>query len=63
MGYADKWLTLFGIILAPVYLFLRAKRLRQIPSYGIVWVACFILSILLSLPRGSFPPITLGLCT
>jgi hypothetical protein len=53
-GYADKWLTLFGIMLAPVYLFLRAKRLRQIPSYGIVWVACFILSILLSLPGGFF---------
>ena len=35
-GYADKWLTLFGILLAPVYLFLRAKRLRQFPSYGIV---------------------------
>lgn len=53
-GYADKWLTLFGILLAPVYLFLRAKRMRQFPSYGIVWVACFILSILMSLPGGFF---------
>jgi GYF domain 2 len=50
-GYADKWLTLFGILLAPVYLFLRAKRLRQFPSYGIVWVACFIIGFLLSIPH------------
>lgn len=53
-GYSNKWLTLFGIVLAPVYLFLRAKRLRQVPSYGIVWVACFILSILMSIPGGFF---------
>ncbi|WP_316197851.1 DUF4339 domain-containing protein [Bradyrhizobium sp. SZCCHNS2002] len=53
-GYADKWLTLFGILLAPVYLFLRAKRLRQFPSYGIVWVACFIISLLMSIPGGFF---------
>ncbi|MGJ4905501.1 DUF4339 domain-containing protein [Bradyrhizobium sp. HKCCYLS2058] len=53
-GYADRWLTLFGILLAPVYLFLRAKRLRQFPSYGIVWVACFIVSFLMSIPGGLF---------
>jgi GYF domain 2 len=53
-GYADKWLTIFGILLAPVYLFLRAKRLRQFPSYGIVWVASFIISFLMSLPGGFF---------
>lgn len=28
-GYAGKWLTIFGVILAPAYPFLRAKRLRQ----------------------------------
>jgi hypothetical protein len=53
-GYFDKWLTLSGILLAPVYLFLRAKRLRQFPSYGIAWVACFVISILMSLPGGFF---------
>jgi hypothetical protein len=53
-GYSDKWLTVSGILLAPAYLFLRAKRLRQFPSYGIVWVACFIISILMSLPGGFF---------
>ncbi|MGJ5051650.1 GYF domain-containing protein [Bradyrhizobium oligotrophicum] len=53
-GYFDKWLTLSGILLAPVYLFLRAKRLRQFPSYGIAWVACFVISTLMSLPGGFF---------
>jgi hypothetical protein len=51
-GYADKWLTLLGILLAPAYLFLRANRLRQFPSYGIVWIACFIFSIWMMLPGG-----------
>ena len=50
-GYEDKWLTAFGLILAPVYLFLRAKRLGQFPSYGIVWVIMFAVSILLSIPH------------
>ncbi|MES2028241.1 MAG: hypothetical protein V4477_03605 [Pseudomonadota bacterium] len=50
-GYEDKWLTTFGLILAPVYLFLRAKRLGQFPSYGIVWVIMFAISILLSIPH------------
>ena len=49
-GYADRWLTIFGIILAPVYLFLRAKRLRQTPSYGYAWVVSFIISIYLLIP-------------
>lgn len=53
-GYFDKWLTVSGVLLAPAYLFLRAKRLQQFPSYGIVWVACFIVSILMSLPGGFF---------
>ncbi|MGJ4899129.1 DUF4339 domain-containing protein [Bradyrhizobium oligotrophicum] len=53
-GYFDKWLTLSGILLAPVYLFLRAKRLRQFPSYGIAWAVCFVISILMSLPGGFF---------
>jgi hypothetical protein len=48
-GYVDKWLTLFGILLAPVYLFLRAKRLRQTPTYGYAWVVSLIISILLSI--------------
>jgi hypothetical protein len=50
-GYADKWLTSFGLILAPAYLFLRAKRLGQFPSYGLTWIATFGVNIFLSLPN------------
>ena len=46
-GYADKWLTLVGVLLAPGYLFLRASRLRQTPSYAFAWVISFVLGIIL----------------
>ncbi|BBZ99851.1 DUF4339 domain-containing protein [Bradyrhizobium diazoefficiens] len=46
-GYSSGWLTLFALLLAPVYLFLRAQRLRQTPTYGFVWIASFIVSIIL----------------
>ncbi|MHC2584194.1 DUF4339 domain-containing protein [Bradyrhizobium diazoefficiens] len=46
-GYSSGWLTLFALLLAPVYLFVRAQRLRQTPSYGFVWIATFIASIIL----------------
>lgn len=46
-GYADKWLTLVGVLLAPAYLFLRASRLRQTPSYGFAWVVSFVLGLLI----------------
>lgn len=46
-GYSSGWMTLFAVLLAPGYLFLRAKRLRQTPTYGFVWVASFIATIVL----------------
>ncbi|MGY3487955.1 hypothetical protein ACVW1C_005838 [Bradyrhizobium sp. USDA 4011] len=46
-GYGSGWLTLFALLLAPVYLFVRAQRLRQTPTYGFVWIASFILSTIL----------------
>lgn len=46
-GYSSGWLTLFALLLAPVYLFLRAQRLRQTPTYGFVWIASFIVTIIL----------------
>jgi GYF domain 2 len=46
-GYNSRWMKLFALLLAPVYLFARAQRLRQTPSYGFVWVGTFIASILL----------------
>jgi hypothetical protein len=45
-GYSSGWLTLFALLLAPVYLFARAQRLRQTPTYGFVWIASFIISII-----------------
>lgn len=46
-GYSSGWMTLFALLLAPVYLFVRAQRLRQAPIYGFVWIASFIASIIL----------------
>jgi len=46
-GYSSGWMTVFALLLAPVYLFMRAQRLRQTPSYGYVWIASFIVSIVL----------------
>jgi hypothetical protein len=46
-GYNSGWMTLFALLLAPVYLFMRAQRLRQTPNYGYVWIASFVVSIIL----------------
>ena len=46
-GYSSGWMMLFALLLAPAYLFMRARRLRQTPSYGYVWIASFIVSIVL----------------
>lgn len=46
-GYSSGWMTFFALLLAPVYLFVRAQRLRQTPTYGFVWIASFIASIIL----------------
>jgi GYF domain 2 len=46
-GYSSGWLTFFALLLAPIYLFVRAQRLRQTPTYGFVWIASFIISIIL----------------
>lgn len=48
-GYSSRWIKIFAIILAPAYLFARAQRLRQTPSYGFVWIGTFIASILLQI--------------
>lgn len=46
-GYSSGWMTFFAVLLAPVYLFMRAQRLRQTPTYGYVWIASFVVSLLL----------------
>jgi hypothetical protein len=45
-GYNSGWMTFFALLLAPAYLFMRAQRLRQTPTYGFVWIASFIVSII-----------------
>jgi hypothetical protein len=45
-GYSSGWMTFFALLLAPAYLFMRAQRLRQTPSYGYAWIASFIVSII-----------------
>jgi hypothetical protein len=46
-GYNSGWMTLAALLLAPAYLFMRARRLRQKPTYAYVWVASFVISIFL----------------
>jgi hypothetical protein len=45
-GYSSGWMTLFALLFAPAYLFMRAQRLRQTPTYGYVWLASFIVSVI-----------------
>ncbi len=45
-GHDTKGMGIMAALLVPVYLFVRASRLRQSPSYAVVWVINFILSLL-----------------
>jgi GYF domain 2 len=46
-GYGSNWLRAAAVLLAPVYLFVRAKRLRQTPWYAICWIVTFLFGIFL----------------
>lgn len=46
-GHSSKWMTGFAALLTPIYLFMRAKKLKQRPTYAITWVALFVFSLLL----------------
>jgi hypothetical protein len=46
-GYPGNLLVQVFILPAPVYLFMRAHRLKQSPRYGFVWIACFVLMLFL----------------
>jgi GYF domain 2 len=41
----DGW-GRWGILVVPVYLFIRAAKLKQSNGYAIIWLACFAVSIL-----------------
>jgi hypothetical protein len=45
-GHSSKYMPLLAVLLVPVYLFTRAKRLRQFPYYGIVWAVCFVFELI-----------------
>jgi GYF domain 2 len=44
-GYDRSAWGVWGILFVPVYLFIRAAKLRQNNGYAIVWLFCFGLSI------------------
>jgi len=44
-GHNTKDLILMGLFLVPVYLFVRASRLKQDYSYAIVWLVSFVISL------------------
>ena len=48
-GCSRRGVAFAGTLLAARVL--RAKRLRQTPSYGYAWVVSFIIGILLSIPH------------
>lgn len=45
-GYNSRWMVLTALVLVPVYLFMRAKLLKQRPSYAITWIAMMLLGLL-----------------
>ena len=44
-GHDDKGMTVWALLLVPVYLFVRASRLKQKNAYAWVWLGIFLLSI------------------
>lgn len=41
-GYGSRTTRVTAVLLAPVYLFLRAKRLKQRPYYAVAWIISMI---------------------
>jgi len=48
LGYKNWWMLPLGIVLDPVYLFVRAHKVKQRPWYGLTWVAITVLLAILS---------------
>ena len=46
-GYGSRITRVTAVLLAPVYLFLRAKRLKQRPYYAVAWVISMIAGFLI----------------
>jgi hypothetical protein len=54
-GYDAQWLgaIFWGFFLAPVYLFFRARRLKQRPYYAILWIVMAIVGAIIQGAAGS----------
>ena len=48
-GHDTKGMGLWAVFLVPVYLFVRAARLKQSNGYAIVWLVTFLLSLFIPL--------------
>lgn len=46
-GQSSRWMMAAFVLLMPVYLFARAKKLKQRPSYAVTWIVTFITAIFL----------------
>ncbi|MCK1658583.1 DUF4339 domain-containing protein [Bradyrhizobium sp. 151] len=46
-GYGSRTTRITAVLLAPVYLFLRAKRLKQRPYYAVAWIISMIAGFLI----------------
>lgn len=46
-GYGSRATRVTAVLLAPVYLFLRAKRLNQRPYYAVAWIISMIAGFLI----------------
>ncbi|MCP3446198.1 DUF4339 domain-containing protein [Bradyrhizobium sp. CCGUVB14] len=46
-GYKSTGLRVAAILLTPVYLFMRARRLNQRPVYAMTWLASFAVGLLI----------------
>lgn len=46
-GYGSTWMRAAAVLLIPVYLFARAKRLKQRPWYAICWIVTFLFGVFL----------------
>ena len=48
-GHNTKNLQILAVLLAPVYLFVRAKRVKQTPIYGYAWIGSFVAAAILAM--------------
>jgi len=46
-GYGSNWLLAAAVLFVPAYLFARARRLKQRPTYAIFWLITVVVALLL----------------